>query len=55
MKLFYDTILRYSTADVQVYKKPRVMFRASRKFEDNWCVGFVRHNKYTAYERLLTS
>ena len=45
----------YGTAHVQVYKQTCVMRRASRKFEDNSCVGLVQHEEYTAHERLLMS
>ena len=38
------------TAHIQVYKKMRVTFHASRKFEDNSRVKLVRHEKYTAHK-----
>ena len=34
-------------------QKTQLTFRAMRKFEDNSHVGLVRHEKYTARERLL--
>ena len=36
-------------------QKTQVTLHALRKFEDNSCVGLVRHEKHTARERLLTS
>ena len=46
----------YSTAHVQVYKQTHVTRRASRKFEDtNLRVRLMRHEEYTARERLLMS
>ena len=33
----------------------RVTHRALRKFEDNSCIGLMRHEEYTARERLLMS
>ena len=45
----------YSTAHVQVYKQTHVTHRALRKFEDNSCIGLMRHEEYTARERLLMS
>ena len=44
-----------ATAHVQVYKQMHVTHRAWRKFEDNSRVGLVRHEEYTAHERLLMS
>ena len=45
----------YGTTHIQVYKQTCVMRRASRNFEDNSHVGLVRHEEYTARERLLMS
>ena len=45
----------YGTADVQVYKLTCVTCCASRNFTCNSCVGLVRHEEYTARERLLMS
>ena len=43
--LFKLEALLYSTAHVQVYKKTRVMIRASRNFAFNSRVGLVRHER----------
>ena len=45
----------YGTAHVQVYDQTRVMRCTSRNFEDNSCVGLMRHKKCTAREQLLMS
>ena len=45
----------YGTAHVQVYKQKHVTSRALRNFEDNSCVGLMRHEEYAAHERLLMS
>ena len=45
-------ITGYSTAHFQVYKKTRVMIRASRNFAFNLCVGLVRHEEYCS--RVIT-
>ena len=42
---FWAFIVRYSTAHVQVYKKMRVMIRASRNFAFNSRVGLVQHER----------
>ena len=44
---------KYGTAHVQVYKQMHVTHHAFRNFEDNLRVGLVRHEEYTARERLL--
>ena len=41
---------RYGTAHVQVYRKTCAMLRDLKNFEDNWHIGLVRHEKYTARE-----
>ena len=51
----YVCTVVYSTAHIQVYKQTRVTHRALRKFEDNSCIGLMRHEEYTARERLLMS
>ena len=43
----------YGSAHIQVYKQMCITRRASRNFEDNSRVGLVRHQEYTACERLL--
>ena len=43
----------YGTAHIQVYKLTSVTCRASRNFACDLLVGLVRHEKYTAHERLL--
>ena len=54
-KLKSKTLNRYGTAHIQVYKQTCVTHRALRNFEDNLRVGLVRHEEYTAHERLLMS
>ena len=51
----YHILYSYGTAHVQVYKLIRVARRASRNFVHNSRVGLVRHEEYTAHERLLMS
>ena len=51
----HHVLFMYGTAHVQVYKQTCVMRHALRNFEDNARVGLVRHEEYTAHERLLMS
>ena len=51
----YDIHLLYSTAYVQVYQKTCVTLCALRNFENNLCVGLMRHKECVACEQLLTS
>ena len=53
--MYVHTLHSHGTAHVEVYKKTRVTLCASRNFAGDSCVGLVRHEKYAARERLLTS
>ena len=47
--------LKYGTTHVQVYKQTHVMRRTLRNIVCNSPLGLVRHEEYTARERLLMS
>ena len=51
----YVCLYIYNIAHIQVYKQTHVTCYASRNFEDNLRVGFVRHEEYTARKQLLMS
>ena len=53
MYLCFMCVYSYGTAHVQVYKQTCVMHRALRNFENYLHVGLMRHEEYTARERLL--
>ena len=48
-------VCMYGIAHVQVYKKTRVVHRASRNFEDNLRVRLMQHEEHTTCEQLLMS
>ena len=49
----YTGTVSYGIAHIQVYKLTHVTHRALRNFACNSCVGPMRHEEYTARERLL--
>ena len=53
--MIHSMLFAYGTAHIQVYNQTHLTRHALRNFEDNSHVGLVRHEEYTACERLLMS